>query len=120
MGIVDAHFHVFAKADMMEAAGREKWKLYADVSALLLTPTRARKASRLFDPPYVDRLIYGSDFPIPTHDFSDGHLGRPVDAELAGKAERERNLLDEDVLGKRAVGVPDEVLRRTAELLGIE
>ena len=107
-------------ADMMNQAKRKKWKLYADISALLLTPTRAEKVKRLFKPPYVERLVYGSDFPIPTNDFSAGRLGFRVDGKLAARARKTKNLLDKDVLSKRAVGVAEEVLLRTAELLGIQ
>ena len=66
------------------------------------------------------RLIYGSDFPIPTNDFSAGRLGFRIDRKLAAKARKTKNLLDKDVLAKRAVGVPKEVMHRTAELLRIQ
>jgi len=106
-------------ADMFDEADRRGWKLYADISALLLTPWRAGKVRRLFAPPYVKRLIYGSDFPIPTSDFSCGRLRLDANSELADQASSTDNLLDRDVLAKRSVGVPEEVMERTAHVLRI-
>jgi hypothetical protein len=44
-----------------------------------------------------------------------------VDAHfhVFAQARKTKNLLDKDVLSKRAVGVPEEVMHRTAELLRI-
>jgi hypothetical protein len=56
---------------------------------------------------------------IPTRDLSCGGVGRGVDADLEQEADDTKNLLDKDVLSKRSVGVPEEVLHRTAEVLRI-
>lgn len=106
-------------ASMLEQSERKGWKLYADISACLITPYRAATVGELINRFPEERFVYGSDFPIFTHDVSMGRFGRPIDGKWAVEAARVRNLLDKDVLGKRSVGVPQSIFENTARVLGI-
>ena len=92
--------------------------LYADISSL----TQVNKLGylkRVLDRPEAEgRLIYGSDFPlIETALVSPYYqLGRAPFRALRA-ASRERNAWDRDIALKRAMGVPEEVFRRSADLL---
>lgn len=105
--------------DMLHNAQARGWKLYTDISACLITPYRAARVKELFDAIAEERFVYGSDFPIFTHDLSMGAFGRKIDADLAYEAFLSRNLLDKDVLSKRSVGIPASVFENTAKVLGI-
>jgi uncharacterized protein len=106
-------------AALLMEAEIEGWKLYADVSACLITPYRAEHVGSLLNRFPAERFVYGSDFPIFTHDLSLGHFGHPIDGPLVAKAARTTNLLDKDVLSKRSVGMPPTIFGNTATVLGL-
>lgn len=104
---------------MLRKAEKRGWNLYADISALLLGPWRAKALRYFLKNVDMDRLVYGSDFPIPTQDLSFGQLRRQADIGMQLKAWAERDLLDKDVLSKRAVGIPAGVFQNSAKVLGL-
>ena len=68
------------------------------------------------EPPIVDRLVHGSDFPV----FVYSHwawLRGLIDYSTFRRCERERNVLERDYQIKRAIGFPDPVFTRLAALL---
>jgi uncharacterized protein len=104
---------------MLGHAEARQWNLYADVSALLLAPRRAKTLRHFLSSVDPKRLLYGTDFPIPTHDLSCGQLGPARDLPLYLKAVRTKNLIDKDVRFKRAYGLPAAVFENTAAVLGL-
>ena len=96
------------------------WNVYADISALLLGPIRGKAMAGFFETTDPARLVYGSDFPIPTLDLTFGSFHRPTDLRYYLHAAASSNWLDIDVLLKRAYGVPSGVFTNTATVLGIE
>ncbi len=82
----------------------------------LLDPERlAARYETIPDDPLL-ALVHGSDFPIPITTAS--FVGRTPRAERS-KARKEKNPLQLDVDLKRIAGLPDEVLTRAHERLGI-
>ncbi|HMA93797.1 MAG TPA: amidohydrolase family protein [Polyangiaceae bacterium] len=105
--------------DMLLEADTRGWRLYTDISAALISPYRAKRIGELLAAVPSRRFVYGSDFPIFTHDLSLGELGRGIDAPLARQAFKTNNLLDKDVFSKRSVGIPDAVFENSARVLGL-
>lgn len=66
------------------------------------------------DPQLVERTLHGSDFPVPTNAF---WYARRLGRRRVVSLERERNPMQRDISIKRAMGYPDEVLTRAAEVL---
>ncbi len=87
--------------------------LYADIAALA-TWNRTRWLKRLLDRPELhDKLVYGSDFPIPTFpQLFRRRLGRAYGEVMACGSWIER-----DVRLKRALGLPEIVFTRMGDLL---
>jgi uncharacterized protein len=92
--------------------------LYADISSLTQVNKLGYLKRALGRPEARGRLIYGSDYPLiatvlvwPYY-----QAGRAPFRRLRAAA-RESNPWDRDVALKRAMGVPEDVFRRTAELL---
>jgi hypothetical protein len=88
--------------------------LYGDTAAFA-TPVRRRYLLRFLErPDLLERLLHGSDFPIPVPPWTF--------ADLVGPARtwdlwREKNPFARDAAVKRALGVPDSVFTRAARLL---
>jgi len=107
-----SYFDTFAR--MIEAFP----ELYGDNSAFALPcgRLRARCLERCLAPPLRDRILHGSDTPVPilVHEARlRGYLSREQFRALA----RERNPLERDYRFKRALGFPDSSFTRAAELL---
>jgi predicted TIM-barrel fold metal-dependent hydrolase len=101
--------------DFLELCDRYD-RLYGDTAALC-TPTRRRYLLRLVEMPAVcARLVHGSDFPIPVVPWL---LADEVTPPATLRFVREKNPLTRDVLMKRAVGLPEDILERGARLLGL-
>jgi len=82
----------------------------------LLAPERIeRKYGVSLERPF-DRFIHGSDYPVPVTSWA--FVGRTKRADRARAACLD-NPLQQDIALKRAAGVPDECLTRTALVLGI-
>jgi len=91
--------------------------LYGDTSALAL-PNRARTLRKLLPEKIQERLIHGSDFPIPNSAYGPWMYGL-----LAWTRARElskiKNPLERDYQIKKAIGFKDSVFRRLDGLLHI-
>ena len=89
--------------------------LYGDTSGMQ-TPLRSRYFHILREPPFRDRLIHGSDLPIPISgswsalwghlNWSDYHESRKFE-----------NPLERDIVLKRAMKLPEESFTRLAKLI---
>lgn len=91
---------------------REYENLYADTSALA-NPVRFTYVERLLEPPLVDRIIQGTDYPVPpTPILWPGRLG----LARATRIQATRNPFDRDYLGKVEAGFPEEHFRRGAKV----
>jgi len=95
--------------------------LYADISALTQL-NRLGHLQRVLEHREIhDRLLYGTDMPLPATGLASPwlHLFRLGPAE-ARRLAAIRNPWDQDVELKLALGMPEEILFRTAHLLTID
>jgi uncharacterized protein len=91
---------------------------YGDNSAFTV-PIRGRHVPECTHPPLVDRLVHGSDFPVPIY----GHfpwLRGFINWQTFRRCERESNILERDYQLKRAMGFPPETFTRLWKLLRIK
>ena len=91
--------------------------LYGDSSALN-TPFRSKHYSRLIAPEVRDRILHGSDLPIPVSPFWVFARGL-ISFKSFKKLRKEKNLLEMDYQIKRALGFGDPSFDRLAEILGL-
>jgi predicted TIM-barrel fold metal-dependent hydrolase len=89
--------------------------LYGDNSALS-SPIRAATLPRILPAPVRGRIVHGSDFPIAVGGFGPWRVGL-LDRATWRRARREDNVLERDVMLKRAVGFDDSHLTRMDQLL---
>jgi uncharacterized protein len=88
--------------------------LYGDTAGLTL-PLRSRSFLRLLnDEGVMDRLVHGSDFPLPTVPWS--FLGRLSWRDIR-RVNRVPSILARDVSTKRALGMSETVFTRASTLL---
>lgn len=88
--------------------------LYGDNSALM-TPVRSRHIRRLLVPPFRDRIIYGSDLPIPVAGLW-ARLRRLVPWE-ARSLDKDPNVLERDYRLKMQIGFPQGSFTRLSQIL---
>lgn len=103
------YFHVFAEMT------RRFPNLYGDASAFNV-PLRGRRVSECLREPLRERIVHGSDFPVPVH----GHfawLKGSVDWKSFRRWERHPNILERDYQLKLAMGFPPETFTRIRGLL---
>jgi hypothetical protein len=103
------YFHVF------EEMTKKFPNLYGDTSAFNV-PGRGRHVRECLRPPLVERMIHGSDYPVPVH----GHfawMNGTVDWKAFRRWEREPNILERDYQLKRAMGFSEGVFTRIRGLL---
>lgn len=101
--------------DVFAGMTRQYPRFYGDLSAFNV-PIRGRHIRRCLESPLVERMLHGSDYPVPVH----GHF-----AWLHGFVawrdfwtwERCPNILERDYQLKRAMGFPPEVFTRASSLL---
>jgi predicted TIM-barrel fold metal-dependent hydrolase len=89
--------------------------LYGDNSAFTV-PIRGRHVRDCIREPLVQRIIHGSDFPVPVY----GHfpwLRGFVDWQTFRRWERHPNVLERDYQLKKAMGFPNETFTRIWSLL---
>lgn len=89
--------------------------LYGDNSAFNV-PIRGRHVRECLRASFVDRMVHGSDFPVPVH----GHFAwikGYVDWQTFRRWERHPNILERDYQLKRAMGFPPETFTRIWDLL---
>jgi hypothetical protein len=89
--------------------------LYGDNSALS-SPVRAATLPWILESPARDRVVHGSDFPIAVGGFGPWRMGL-IDHETWQKSRAESNILERDVILKRAVGFDDAQFTRMDSLL---
>lgn len=103
------YFHVFAEMTRRYA------NLYGDISAFNV-PIRGRHTRECVREPLVERMVHGSDLPVPVH----GHfswLRGFVDWKTFRRCERMRNPIERDYQLKVAMGFPPAVFTRAWRLL---
>ena len=103
------YFHVFA-----EMTHRYP-NLYGDTSAFNV-PIRGRHVRECLHAPLVERILHGSDYPVPVH----GHFAWAkgyVDWTAFRRWEQHPNILERDYQLKRAMGFPNEVFTRIHYLM---
>jgi len=109
-GLTDPeYFHIFA------AMTRRFENLYGDNSAFTV-PIRGRRVRECLGEPLVQRIIHGSDFPVPVF----GHfawLRGFVDWQTFRRWERHPNVLERDYQLKMAMGFPPDTFTRIWKLL---
>ena len=109
-GIFDPeYFHIFAGMT-------NRWpNLYGDTSAFNV-PMRGRHLRKCVCAPLLDRMVHGSDFPVPVN----GHwawMRGFVDWPTFRKWEKHGNILERDYQLKLAMGFPPETFTRIHGLL---
>lgn len=88
--------------------------LWLDNSGMA-NPSRCRHLARLArDPQFVERTMYGSDYPVPSIPL---HYPRRLGLRRAWRLQWERNPFDRDIGMKRGLGYPDATLTRAAGVL---
>jgi len=87
--------------------------LYGDISAFN-SLSRTLYLKKLVNSKIANRLIYGSDFPVPV--FAEACLARLPLKEII-KLRKITNYFDRDVAIKKAMGVEEQVFQRSAEML---
>lgn len=97
--------------DMMD----EFPNLYADTSALN-TPVRSAVMRKALHAVHSDRLIHGSDFPVPIGTWY-ARLRGLIDGDDRREAARIENLLERDAFLKRAAGFEEGHFTRITEIL---
>lgn len=103
------YFEVFAEMT------RRYPNLYGDTSAFNV-PIRGRHIPECLESPLVDRMVHGSDYPVPVH----GHfawLDGNIDWLSFRRWERCPNILERDLQLKRAMGFPADVFTRIHHLV---
>jgi predicted TIM-barrel fold metal-dependent hydrolase len=108
-GFDPEYFYVFAEMT------RRFPNLYGDNSAFNV-PVRGRHVPACLRPPLVDRMVHGSDYPVPVH----GHfawMNGDVDWKTFRRWEREPNILERDYQLKRAMGFPEETFTRIGRIM---
>jgi predicted TIM-barrel fold metal-dependent hydrolase len=90
-------------------------RLYGDNSAFN-TPFRGKHISECLQSPIAERMVHGSDFPVPVF----GKWARMrgfISREAVQKWERHPNILERDYQLKRAMGFSEESFTRIGKLL---
>jgi predicted TIM-barrel fold metal-dependent hydrolase len=90
-------------------------RLFTDNSALA-SPNRWRTIPTLLDPKVQQRVIHGSDFPIPSGGFGPW-VGGLLKAGDYMKSRKINNPLERDVFIKQAVGFEENTFSRLAKLI---
>ena len=109
-GLVDPdYFSVFAEMT------RRYPRLYGDTSAFNV-PIRGRHIPECRGGPLRDRMLHGSDFPVPVIGYWAWSKGF-VDWKTCRQWQRNPNVLERDYQLKRAMGFPEECFTRIAGLL---
>jgi predicted TIM-barrel fold metal-dependent hydrolase len=98
------YFHIFAEMT------RRFPNLYGDTSAFNV-PIRGRHIRKCLESPLAERMVHGSDYPVPVH----GHfawLRGFVDWKTFRRWERDSNILERDYQLKLAMGFKPEMFTR--------
>ncbi|MFH0983020.1 MAG: amidohydrolase family protein [Planctomycetota bacterium] len=90
-------------------------RLYGDTAAFNILFRGAHVAECLREP-LVERMVHGSDYPVPVFGHWSWFRGR-IDGGTFRRWQRQPNVLERDYQFKRAMGFPPEVFTRIRELL---
>lgn len=90
-------------------------RLYADNSALC-SLNRSHTVVKILTEPVLDRIIHGSDFPVPVSGFGPWQRGH-IDWRTWRESRRDRHPLQRDLRLKRAMGFPEACETRLELLL---
>ena len=109
-----------ANYDRLVPLFRRYPKLYTDISSLTQINKLGFLSRALKDGSFTDRMIYGSDWPLQFFPLVSPwfHVGRAPLRDLWAVSKLP-NQWDRDLNLKRAMGVPDTVFARTAEILNL-
>jgi hypothetical protein len=105
------YFHIFAEMT------RQYPNLYGDNSAFAV-PIRGRHTMACLEEPLAQRILHGSDVPVPVHAhwaWMRGHMSWKAFREC----ENCPNVLERDYLLKRAIGFKEETFTRVWNLLRV-
>ena len=91
--------------------------LFTDNSALA-SPNRWRTMKPLLEPKVQERVIHGSDFPIPSGGFGPW-IGRLLSKTKYLESRKIKNSLERDVFIKKSVGFLDDTLTRLHNLINV-
>jgi predicted TIM-barrel fold metal-dependent hydrolase len=109
-GLTDPeYFFVF------EEMTRRYPNLYGDNSAFNV-PLRGRHTRKCITGPLAERMIHGSDFPVPVHAHFSWLRGF-IDWETFRRCEKNPNILERDYQLKRAMGFSERSFTRVYDLL---
>ena len=109
-GLTDPEYF-FQLADMFP----QHSNLFADISAFNV-PLRGRHVRRCLERGLVERMVHGSDYPVPVNGLWPWLRGF-VRWHQYRAAQQEENILERDYQLKRAMGFPKEVFMRGWHLL---
>jgi len=109
-GVVDPDYFPEFRAMLAEFPN-----LYGDTAAFAL-PNRFHRLRATLRPGVVERLVHGSDVPVPVMPHA-GVLAGRFGVGTWWRLRRIRNPLERDYRFKRALGYPDSVFSRAARLL---
>ena len=90
--------------------------LYCDNSVMASMMRWRNLPEMLANSGVVDRMVHGSDYPFPPNGLV---FWNRLSPRLTARLIQEKNLLERDVQLKRALGVPQTVFGRGAQLLGL-
>jgi len=111
-GLTDPeYFHIFL------GMTRRFENLYGDTSAFNV-PLRGRHVRKCLESPLCERLVHGSDYPVPVH----GHwawMQGFVNWKAFRRCEKNPNILERDYQLKVAMGFPKEHFTRGKSLLRV-
>jgi predicted TIM-barrel fold metal-dependent hydrolase len=111
-GLTDPeYFHIFA------GMTRRFENFHGDSSAFNV-PWRGRHVRKCLESPLAERLVHGSDYPVPVH----GHwawMRRFMDWKSFRRCQNTRNILERDYQLKLAMGFPSEHFTRGRKLLRV-
>ncbi len=111
-GLTDPeYFYVFAEMT------RRYERLYGDNSAFTV-PIRGRHVPECIRPPLVDRMVHGSDLPVPVYGLFPWARGL-LDWKTFRHWQRHPNVLERDYRFKLAMGFPPETFTRAWQLLRV-
>ncbi len=82
----------------------------------LMTPVRSRHFRTILKEPYLSRMVYGSDIPIPISGLWNLLRGT-VNLKTFWKSRAERNIFERDYQLKLAMGFPAESFTRVSSIL---
>lgn len=101
---------------MLKEVDANSWKLYADLSAVA-SPLRARFMPKILKEVPQERLIYGSDYPIPISEFSyNKSRGLIFWLKYMSKLFSIKNPLDKNVEIIKNMGFDEQVFHRAGQL----